>query len=256
MWYIHSCFLLNIIQLLLVQECVTDSSSTAGRQLYACVRAFCPSGVSTTSCVSVRSLLPHSDVTGDVTLYDVDGHSPDMPLMKELAHSKYHDGHLEILRKNELDFATSSLQLVGLLTGCEGLTVEWYLMTRKMVPQSTCDVDEKCVQSVVSSNGIATFHTTLIDSRVYFICAKSNQTEVSREHLMETLDSINVCSNGVAIDDTPPHAGHVTITNAVDGYLVDSSEMLLHWADFSDNSVHLTDSYLSGIASYEYAVGK
>jgi hypothetical protein len=79
---------------------------------------------------------------------------------------------------------------------------------------------------------------------VYYVCAVTSSGASGQP--------VQVCGDGVVIDDEPPSPGTVAIDNAVNGFLGNRGHVLVTWSGFSD--VEREVSYLPDDVTVSYSV--
>ena len=147
-----------------------------------------------------------------------------------------------------MDFVSSNTQLSAILTDGAQRNVTWFLMaSRRAAIDGDCAADPECVTSETSHTGTVVFSRTgsaVQDGRNYFVCAllSSRSSAEGQGHATNWDTRSEVCGDGVAIDDTPPVPGTVTISNAQSGYLGNEDHVMVTWTGFSDSSQHGTPS--------------
>ncbi|KAK7493717.1 hypothetical protein BaRGS_00015046, partial [Batillaria attramentaria] len=219
----QSCFEIQ------VQDSV-DYTGTAQGSLFMCVHPMFPWKAENPTCHiafrprtrSLNQVNPfHVIELAHSTLRETD--------FSEFLHSSQLGSKLQDLYDLDLDFARSDVLLSAIVTAGEGREVTWFLSTSPRVPvDGNCAGDVECVTSKSTTDGKVVFpraDSKLEDGKVYFICASVSATDHQ---------SHEVCGDGVVIDDIPPVAGSVIISNADSGYLPDGSHLLVTWRGFSD----------------------
>jgi hypothetical protein len=147
----------------------------------------------------------------------------------------------------DLDFTKSDVMLSAALTNSLGANTTWFLMTNRRLPAlGDCASDADCVTSLTTSTGHVTFprhRSRLQANTVYFVCAMTSRP-------LEGV--VQVCGDGVVIDDTPPSEGMVAIDNADNGFLDYRGHVLVTWSGFSDVETEVT--YLPDDVTLNYSV--
>lgn len=145
--------------------------------------------------------------------------------------------------------------LSAVLTNSEARKVTWFLMTNRRAPNlGDCAGDADCVTSATTATGRVTFprHVSKLQhGHVYFVCAVTS-AESSTEAAAGSQTVLEVCGDGVVIDDSPPVKGSVAIGNADGGFLADRGHVLVTWSGFSD--VETEASFLPGDITFNYSV--
>ncbi|KAI8477563.1 hypothetical protein Bbelb_447040, partial [Branchiostoma belcheri] len=95
----------------------------------------------------------------------------------------------------------------------------------------------------------------LLHGRRYHICVHANATVLHFELFDKSLDEVDSCSNGIAVDLTPPLPGQVWVNHKDGQFQTSTSEMIVYWNAFRDVEEHGTSSHHSGIHKYEVAIG-
>ncbi|XP_061178129.1 uncharacterized protein LOC133186811 [Saccostrea echinata] len=179
-----------------------------------------------------------------------------MEKIRSFVHSRYLGENMAILHNNEIDIITKKTKLSGVLIDAFGREVKWYLMTEPRLPIMTCAEDVACLQATSSSDGVGQFKRILLqENKRYFICAYSTKTFFKYEKFTEERDEIEVCGNGMIVDDSPPIPGEVSIVTD-NGYFVNAEGVfVITWEQFRDIEQNAEIPYPSGIAKYEYCIG-
>ena len=166
-----------------------------------------------------------------------------------------------VLHDSELDLSTTSGKVAGVIMYGTERTIDWFLMETAEIPDVPgfyCSEYYGCLGSGSNMDGYMEFNTTgLSRNTLYHICAKSEETSIVREFFTETLEELNTCSDGFALDDQPPTcSGKLHVTSATDGYLTDVTHVVFSWDACHDNNDAKALGYIDNIKSYSYAVGK
>ena len=159
-----------------------------------------------------------------------------------------------LLHGSEFDFGTTSTMVAGAIVYGTERSVNWFLMTRPEVP-THCEISDRCLLSEQSDSGFVEFHASHIRlNTLYYICASSNVAYIERETFTERLEAISACSDGFVLDDTPPYGGEIHVQHH-NGYISDTSHVLVSWDGFKDNIDAKKLHYSDGIRSYSFGVG-
>jgi hypothetical protein len=159
--------------------------------------------------------------------------------------SKLHD-----LFDLDLDYAKSDVIVCAALTNSQGVNTQFFLMTRPGLPaMGDCTTDVDCVTSANTTTGYVIFPNRYTQQRnaVFYVCAVTSG--VSGE-------PVQVCGDGVVIDDDAPSPGTVAIDNAVSGFLGNRGHALVTWSGFSDVEREVTDLPDDVTVSYTVALGR
>jgi len=191
------------------------------------------------------------------TLYEVDI-SKLTPKQQSLIYSTNIGSALSWLHESELDFASSRVQLGGIITGIEDRPVTWYVQTTSNVSSSKTECVElsHCIASLQTLGGIAKFQgLDLKTNTLYHICADVDDTHIIREGTtLEHIEGFKVCGDGFIIDNTAPDKGTVTIISNK-GYVATNEHLTIEWKGFQDVHDVFRLGYPSGISYYSYAIG-
>jgi hypothetical protein len=109
----------------------------------------------------------------------------------------------------DLDYAKSDVIVCAALTNSQDANTLFFLMTRQGLPSlGDCTADVDCVTSTNTTTGYVIFpnRCTQKSNAVFYVCAVTSG--VSGQ-------PVQVCGDGVVIDDDPPSPGTVAIDNAV-----------------------------------------
>ena len=160
-----------------------------------------------------------------------------------------------MLHEADLDFGTADSEVVGAVLNGNGRNITWYLTTTQVIP-NTCNTYPECKASRITSDGYVAFQKDKISfNTIYFICAYAPQSQRVQDSFTETLPSIQACSNGFVVDDSPPSAGEVHPENT-NGYINSVDGFTVSWNSFDDNiDVNLL-GYRYKINSYAVEIGK
>lgn len=223
--------------------------------MYTCLEVFCISGRQEKHCVPLKIRSDPNQYPND-KVYDVHANAEFLQIIIPSLGSKYIGGKLSLLHANEVDFILPTHVVAGVLPGAGGRLISWYIMQRKRLAVNTCQGDIDCIYEDKSYKGYIVFKKVqLKEGNIFYICAKSNQTVIEREFFKEEIPAIEACSNGFFIDSKPPKPGNVTMVSN-NGYITDKSEVIIYWDDFQDSDSYIKMGYLSGVAFYQYAIGK
>ena len=180
-------------------------------------------------------------------LYDLNLNDPFAKTIEQYKFSLNIGENLGKLHSSEMDFAARNSQIGGFLIGQVDVTIEWYLMTTRQIPNGQCTFDPSCLATKNTASGFVDFgNTRLKENGLFYLCAIVHQTR--------HINSITVCSDGFLIDESLPEKG-VVVVESTNGYLIEGSEMTLRWSGFYGNRKAEITGYPSDIAHYRYAVG-
>ncbi|KAK3589123.1 hypothetical protein CHS0354_017089 [Potamilus streckersoni] len=223
------------------------------RSLFACVRGICKSGVESTVCTPVET--PSPNLYKEVVVYDLNAKNPNFEAVKSLLHSRYLGDKLADIHSFEIDFCRQRDRIAAAIVSAGERTVTWFLMMQKgKIPNGACEDEKLCVMSKTTLSGyVEFFGAQLLEDNVYYVCAVSNKTVISREMFDETLEELSICSNGVYVDETPPIIGNVFIENQRNGFLHWNKTIEISWSGFLDRSV--SEMYGTDVKYYSYAIG-
>ncbi|KAK3099491.1 hypothetical protein FSP39_005250, partial [Pinctada imbricata] len=131
-------------------------------------------------------------------------------------------------------------------------------------PASTLDLPDPCSHPdsmicATTGNEFLNFHFDdgiLEDGERYLVCLRGDRTEIQHEKWLEILPDLNICTDGVIVDLTPPIAGDVWITN-IPGteYQTSTSDMYVNWQSFRDVEELNDVPHSSGIQDYQLGLG-
>lgn len=215
-------------------------------QLYACVESFCLSGASHYTCHSINIKTDPNHYDKNV-LYDLNLNDAFARTVEQYKYSLNIGDKLGKLHSSEMDFAAHNSQIGGFLIGQVDVTIEWYLMTTRKIPNVRCTLDPSCLVTKNTTSGFVDFgNTHRKENGMLYICANVNKRR--------NIHYITVCSDGFLIDENLPEKG-VVIVESTNGYLIEGSQMMLRWSGFHGNHKAEVIGYPSDIAYYEYAVG-
>lgn len=173
--------------------------------------------------------------------------------MFQLIHSNdWGDGY-RFLHDSELDIAPASSGIAGAILGIHGGNVTWYLMTSQQIPTDDCFNNVDCLYSTATDAGYVTWPNNIIEmNKLYYICAHSNST-VHSENVRQEFSS---CSNGFVKDNEPPTATSrsISVIN-YNGFITDTSRIIIIWDDFDDNVNATLLGYPQNIRSYSCSLG-
>lgn len=210
------------------------------------MESFCLSGASHHTChsINIKTDPIHYDKN---VLYDLNLNDPFAKTIEQYKYSINIGDNLGKLHSSEMDFAAHNSQIGGFLIGQVDVTIEWYLMTTRQIPNGRCTLDPSCLVTKKTTSGFFDFgNTRLKENGMFYLCAIVPQTI--------NIHSITVCSDGFLIDESLPEKG-VVVIESTNGYLIEGSEMTLHWSGFHGNHQAEIIGYPSDIAYYQYAVG-
>jgi len=183
-------------------------------------------------------------------LYDLNLNNPFTKTIKQFKDSLHIGDVLGRLHDSEMDFADHYVKIGGFLIGQSEVTIQWYLMKARHVPLGRCSLDPLCLVKKETASGFVNFdNQSLKDNGIFYVCAVVTETN------NRTGQSSHICSDGFLIDESLPEEGVVTIQSE-NGYLIDGSEMTLRWSGFHGNSKAEIIGYPSGLAYYQFAIGK
>jgi hypothetical protein len=204
------------------------------------------SGASHHTChsINIKNDPNHYDKT---ILYDLNLNDPFAKTIEQYKYNLNIGDNLGKLHSSEMDFAAHNSQIGGFLIGQVDVTIEWYLMTTRQIPNGRCTLDPSCLVTKNTTLGFVDFRNTrLIENGMFYLCANVHQTR--------HVHSITICSDGFLIDEILPEKG-VVVVESTNGYLIEGSEMTLRWSGFHGNHKAEIIGYPSDIAYYQYAVG-
>ncbi|XP_062573120.1 uncharacterized protein LOC134235054 [Saccostrea cucullata] len=221
----------------------------------ACVKGVCLSGKSITTCEIIGTKEDGRSEDTNI-VYEINADSDDMANIRSFVHSIYLGENMATLHNNEIDIITKNTKLSGVLTNAFGRDIKWYLMTEPRIPNMSCSDDIACLQTTSSLDGVGQFKRILLqENKRYFICAYSSKTILRYEKFTEEKEEIEVCGNGMIVDDSPPIPGEVNIVTD-NGYFVNTEGVfVITWENFTDMEQNAEIPFPSGIAKYEYCIG-
>jgi hypothetical protein len=224
------------------------------KRMDICVKGICGSGRPFTSCKRLDVLSNPNEFSGS-TLYEINFNSKNFHNIAKLAHSQFLGDELQLLHDSEIDVTSTDSKIYGFLGGGAGKSIQWYLMTKPSIPKLACDADIDCLQSSESTDGIGRFNTQRLQpDKKYFICAFSENSNISLKHTLSHLEGISMCGNGFVIDDSPPIAGNVNIQSSNQEFITNKKELEIRWSSFPDIEMEVRDVE-SGILRYEICIG-
>ncbi|XP_062569401.1 uncharacterized protein LOC134231455, partial [Saccostrea cucullata] len=96
----------------------------------------------------------------------------------------------------------------------------------------------------------------LVHGQRYMVCIHTEYTEIKHELWTQVLPQLDICSDGIVVDLTPPSPGEVWIGN-VRGikYQTSTTDMYINWETFLDVEEFQTGSHPSGIQNYVLGIG-
>nr|XP_034301655.1 uncharacterized protein LOC105322112 [Crassostrea gigas] len=96
----------------------------------------------------------------------------------------------------------------------------------------------------------------LVHGERYMVCIHTVYTEIKHEMWTQVLPELNICSDGIMVDLTPPTPGQVWIGN-VQGtnFQTSTTDMSINWETFQDIEEFQTNSHSSGIQDYILGIG-
>ena len=224
--------------------------------MFVCAKAICLSGMSDMLCKRVH--LTHDIHNYDpYNIYDIDASELNLERAFHLVKSRYLDTDgMKFIHSKEIHFVTSNTLIGGVFTNTANRNVSWYLLTSRSLPQN-CSSDQTCISSIETVGGVVNFKKVYLQNRQqYYICARVQASEVSREFFTTSLDSLSRCSNGFVVDDDPPEPGNVNFIGKNNGFVTDPTTLTIAWKFFTDVEKYVNISFGSGIAGYAYALGK
>ncbi|XP_056015772.1 uncharacterized protein LOC125675332 [Ostrea edulis] len=89
----------------------------------------------------------------------------------------------------------------------------------------------------------------------YVVCIHTEHTEITYEKWTQVLPEINVCSDGIVVDLTPPSAGNVWIGKQGQRYQISATDLYVTWDSFIDVEEFNMISHSSGIQNYQLGLG-
>ncbi|KAK7460765.1 hypothetical protein BaRGS_00038812, partial [Batillaria attramentaria] len=235
-----------------------DTFQVSKGSMYACVQPLYPWRAENPECrILERHASSHqSDIFNIIELSystiqenNLDGHLS----------SQHLGSNLQYLYDLDIDFAESDIMLAAVLTNSADKNVQWFLMTKCHVPaDGNCASDPACVTTQTSDDGKVVFprdQSKFKDGHVYYACAIVSSTTDEGVLRRSSEVKVEVCGNGVVVDDTPPAGGSVTIYNSDTGYLADNGHMLVIWRGFSDVETKLSTLLDKVTLNYSVALG-
>ena len=136
------------------------------------------------------------------------------------------------------------------------------------------------------NSGVTVTNLDLVDGERYYFCVRGLQSDAIHS-ATTTPPTLTQCSNGVAVDLTPPTSGCVQIitlsvnesdhmtgsgaglssglgpipdniecTGNGTGFLVSTSELFVVWEEFRDVEVGGDSVHVTGVTDYQYAIGE
>lgn len=229
-------------------QCVKISTDVFA-QHYICLQAYCTSGKQATHCERLQIQFHQNKFPKEI-VYDIDVNEINFNDMKQIIFSTNIGERLNYYHDNELDYSRNRLSLGAFMIGLQDRHVAWYIMAKKELPTTECSYDVSCLLSQETQEGAISFGTIDLGEGKFYVCARSEAESRQRKDFVENFDKVEGCSDGFIIDETRPSLGTVKI-NSNSGYISDSSELLITWNGFYDNS----DSYGPEVLQYRYAIG-
>ncbi|XP_053376618.1 uncharacterized protein LOC123534121 [Mercenaria mercenaria] len=162
---------------------------------------------------------------------------------------------LTLFHDNELDFGTTSSEVVGCILYATERNTTWYLMTSNQPPEN-CETNKECVISMTTSTGYVSFKkNSITPNKIYYICAYSNSTVLERELFSETLAELNICSDGFVIDTVAPLPGRIENVSSTGGFLSNQEAIEVAWDGFVENIDATNLGYIDRLKQYRFAIG-
>ncbi len=195
------------------------------------------------------ALNQHASSYSEHALFELPTYNSRLVRVQDLLNSKMLGTSLRLLHEMDVDFISINSRISAAVTNSDGRNISWYMMKGKPgLPVHDCDSDTWCVASKYSHDGFVRFgKIEFQEEDPYYVCAN---VSARGDH-----SGFAVCGNGFIVDETPPLEGSVSITNAVSGFLTDSSHMYITWSGFHDNNPARLNSYANDIKSYSVAIG-
>ena len=189
-------------------------------------------------------------------VYDVNMDNVEVKDLVEILSSKYPGQLLATLHQNEINYARSYQVISGIMPIEKGRDVEWFFMSKPNVDNINCEQDVHCLSSTENQDNHVSFKgQSLINGKIYYICAYINSTLVEMETGKEILPEVRACSDGVKIDDIPLLGGEVSIAS-VNGYTIHSTELFVSWIDFHDQRKEGDNGHPRIISHYNISIGE
>lgn len=153
-----------------------------------------------------------------------------------------------------MNIDTINADVLGFMLYATERNITWYLMNTANIP-ADCNIDPDCVTSTENMDGYARFDPKFINvDTLYFICAHSNTHQIVRETYTEVQDEISSCSNGFILDNSPPKAGKVSVSN-LSGYIRNTRGIRMAWDEFYESVDATLVGFPNRIMKYEFGIG-
>ncbi|XP_053400343.1 uncharacterized protein LOC123557990 [Mercenaria mercenaria] len=238
----------------MIHECLYVQPH-AYSHLFGCVKAYSLAGSRSMACTAF--VVRNRWTAYKYVVYDLNSSADTWNFVLSMVHSSdISDTARSTLHDIDIDITPAEWTVAGAVMGTYGRNVTWYLMTSKHVP-THCSHNEECYYSTVTDTGYAEFPTnTIKTNELYYICAYSNDTLLHLEDYMVSLDEFSSCSNGFIKDNTPPMNPKMVVrVSNQNGYITDTSRLIIHWDVFADNINASVFGYPENIRAYSYAIG-
>lgn len=224
--------------------------------LYGCVQPLYPWKAEYPTC---RKLFHSSDLHqgGPFHIIELTHDIFRMMDFDEYLHSHQLGDKLHDIHDLDIDFARGNDLISAVLTYSAGRNVTWFLTMLPRVPQSgVCAKDSACISEKVTQNGTVIFSrvSQLLNGQIYFVCVLMSVR--SSESRGQTDLIVEMCGDGVIIDNTPPVKGEVIISNSDSGYLSESDHVLVIWSGFFDIEMEVDQLPDDNILNYSVSLGK
>ncbi|XP_062567668.1 LOW QUALITY PROTEIN: uncharacterized protein LOC134229901 [Saccostrea cucullata] len=198
---------------------------------FACIEDTHNTLLSPVHCVLIQNTFSYG--TNGVNIYLIDEKNPDLQKMKTMSHSRNIGANVLLFEKARLQFTTSETKVAGIIVGNQGYDFDVYLMTKNFIPASEekCHSEKSCLEFIHANDGFITFHGLhLTHGDEIFVCTRSSRIDANAEDTDNDIDEkIEICSEGLKINDSPPSAVDINIKNLVNGYTSDVSELDVEW---------------------------
>lgn len=216
--------------------------------LYFLLRGCSAAGVCTTESRQIRLDQKIIQKLDGIAVYEIP--TSQVPKFQDMLHSQHLGEHLTRLHNLDIDFTKDLQGVSAVVVSAQHSKFTWQVSTAHQMSRGYCNRNSFCAQT--QENVLHLPHINSDGSNLYFVCVSGNETTLHQELTMSTLPEFEVCSNGIKIDNTPPHQGTVSVSSGL--YTHESSQLLITWEGFYDADEIYGEH--DGIRQYWYGIGK
>ncbi|XP_061196785.1 uncharacterized protein LOC133205060 [Saccostrea echinata] len=216
---------------------------------FACVQNTYNTLLSPVQCVLIQNTFSYG--SNSMKIYLIDEKNPDLQKMRTMSHSQNLGANVLLFEKNSLRFTSSETKVAGIIVGSQGYDFDVYLMTKNFIPVSMekCHSDKSCLHYSHAQDGFVSFPGLhLKHGWEIFVCVRSSRTSQAKpgdtDYEMDAV--IEICSEGLKINNFPPSAVDIKIKNSFNGYTSDVSQLEVEW--------NIPTLYVP-LLEYQYCVG-